>query len=95
MDGPLSIKSDRYIKIQLPKSLTVKQGNIESAVIVLISSTYLQLLCTQIPKAQKDSLQCLFALLGSLHVKAVRKMLVKSTPSWHNRINYTKMIVPL
>jgi len=42
---------------------------------------YTQLLCAQIPKAQKYSQAIsLFALLGSGSVKAVRKMLVKSTP---------------
>ena len=52
--------------------------------LVPISSTfYAQLLRSQIPKAQKiqSSCQSLFLLLGSAQVKAVRKMLVKSTPS--------------
>jgi len=48
-----------------------------------ISATfYEQLLHAQIPKAQKktDSMTVFFALLESAHIKAVRKMLVKSTP---------------
>jgi hypothetical protein len=48
----------------------------------LISSTFhLQLLCTQIPKVQERLTARLyfFALLGSSHVKASSKMLVKST----------------
>jgi len=48
-----------------------------------ISSTfYAKLLCTQIPKVQKktNGLTVFFALLGSGHVKAACKMLVKSTP---------------
>jgi hypothetical protein len=38
----------------------------------------------QIPKVQKktDSLNVFFALLGFVRVKAVRKMLVKSTPGF-------------
>ena len=44
---------------------------------------YAQLLCTQIPKAQKaDWIYCLFALLGFARVKAARKMLVKLTSRW-------------
>jgi hypothetical protein len=44
-----------------------------------ISSTFL---CSQIPKAQKntDDLDVFFALSGSACVKAARKMLVKLTP---------------
>jgi len=39
--------------------------------------------CTSIdPKSEKKDwqLDCIFVLLGSAHVKALRKMLVKSTP---------------
>ena len=49
-------------------------------VVVSVSSTfYEQLLCTKIPKAQKktDSLSVSFVLLGSVHIKAASKMLVK------------------
>jgi len=48
-----------------------------------ISSTFnVQLLRAQIPKAQKDTvkLYVFFALLESAQVKALCKMLVKSTP---------------
>jgi len=43
---------------------------------------YEQHLRSQIPKAQKDNddLNYFFALLGSAHVKASSKMLVKLTP---------------
>jgi hypothetical protein len=49
---------------------------------VSVSSTfYKQLLCVQIPKAQKDTddLIVFFALLGSVRVKAAHKLLVKLT----------------
>jgi len=50
------------------------QGSISSLV-------YEQLLRAQIPKVQKktDNLIAFFALLGSEHVKAARRRLVKST----------------
>jgi len=42
---------------------------------------YVQLLSVQIPKAQKYCQEVsLFCALGSAHVKAARKMLMKSTP---------------
>jgi len=49
---------------------------------------YEHLLQTQIPKAQKDTndLSVFFALLGSVCVKASRKMLVKSTPTLGRKI---------
>jgi len=52
---------------------------------------YTQLLPTQILEVQKSlsSHQWLFELLGSVHVKAARKMLVKSTPAV-NFINILK-----
>ena len=44
---------------------------------------YLQLLCVQIPKAQKDSqFKQLFALLGSVHIKAARKRDDEIEPNW-------------
>jgi hypothetical protein len=39
----------------------------------------LQLLRAQIPNKQTDGLTVFFVLLGSAHVKAARKMLVKLT----------------
>jgi len=48
----------------------------------MISPTfYEQLLCAQIPKAQKDSqvTSVFFALFGSAHVKAACKMMAKFT----------------
>jgi len=50
--------------------------------LVSISATiYGQLLCSQIPKAHKNSqVVSLFALLGSVHVKAAHRTLMKFTP---------------
>ena len=51
------------------------------------TNNFMRNLCVQISKAQKDSqvLSALFALLGSAHVKAARKMLVKSNLSLERR----------
>jgi hypothetical protein len=50
--------------------------------VAILPTFYVQLLHMQIPKAQKiqSSCQSLFALLGSAHIKAASKMLVKLTP---------------
>jgi hypothetical protein len=58
---------------------------------VSISPTfYEQLLCSQIPKAQKKllNLTVFIALLGSVRVKAARRTLVKLTPG----INFTNIL---
>ncbi len=58
---------------------------------VTISPTfYAQLLSAQIPNSAKktDGLIVFFALLGSLYVKAVCKMLLKSTPG----LNFTNIL---
>ncbi len=42
---------------------------------------YEQLLCTQIPKVQKDSqVDSLFVPLGSSHIKAAHRTYIKLTP---------------
>jgi hypothetical protein len=49
---------------------------------------YAQLLCVQIQKAQKhnDDLTIILALLGSVHVKAACKTLLKFTPGvWQHQ----------
>jgi len=47
----------------------------------ILSTFYVQLLCVKIQKAQRDTdnLTVIFALLGFADIKAVCKMLVKST----------------
>ncbi len=64
---------------------------------------YKQLLHLQIQKEQKrqSSYQCIFALLGSVHLKAARKPLMKLTPvcagkrTWQNSILVvTKYFIP-
>jgi len=55
----------------------------------LISSTfYEQLLCMQILKAQKrqPNLTVFFVLLGSVHIKAARKTLMKLIPDKHWKV---------
>jgi len=57
----------------------------------LISPTfYAKLLCTQIPKAQKNIVKPLvfFVLVGSACVKALHKMVVKLTPVAVAKINW-------
>jgi hypothetical protein len=56
---------------------------------VIRGQFHFALLCAQIPKEQKkiDSLTLFFALLGSGHIKAERKMLVNATPGPRIYIN--------
>jgi len=48
----------------------------------ILPTFYTKFLCSQIPKAQKDLINCIFMLLESAFIKASRKMLVKSTPGF-------------
>jgi hypothetical protein len=64
--------------LSLPLSKVVAVPHMGS----ILPTFYEQLLRTQIPKVQKNTvkLSVFFALLGSACVKAAHKMLVKSTP---------------
>jgi hypothetical protein len=58
------------------------EGSIETCQVSISSMLYEQLLHTQIPKAQKNTVKSsvFFALLGSARAKAALRMLMKLTP---------------
>jgi len=85
----LKAEQEKFECIQTFGNQSYRSGDLWS-----ISSTfYVLLLCTQIPKATKiqSSHQCLFALLGPMHLKAGQKMLMKLTPWVSSSVKYDAM----
>ncbi len=78
--------------------LSIPRSSVLACKQVFISPTfYVQLLHVQILKAQKDTamLSVFFVLLGSTHVKAALKMLVKSTPGEQGLAEYRAPLSPV
>ncbi len=80
-----SLEKYQFLFMQPKKSYltTLPNQQLSLSHLGLISATfYVQLFCLQIPEAQKIQLsyQCLFTILGSMSVKAVRRIVMKLNP---------------